>query len=101
MRHGYRLFSELESLRELHERRELEKANRELQQRAEEGELLRQGIHHRVKNSLQIVSSVLHLQVPLSKIPSPRRRSATPKPVSWRSQRYTSDCIRTRMTFAR
>jgi two-component sensor histidine kinase len=64
---GSRLFSELESLRELHERRELEKANRELRQRAEEGELLRQEINHRVKNSLQIVSSVLHLQVPLVK----------------------------------
>ena len=64
---GGQLFCELESLRELHERRELEKANRELQERAEEGELLRQEANHRVKNSLQIVSSVLHLQVPMVK----------------------------------
>jgi two-component sensor histidine kinase len=73
---GTRLFSELESLRELHERRDLEKANRELQRRAEENELLLEEkelllkeVNHRVKNSLQIVSSVLHLQLPLVKDP--------------------------------
>lgn len=63
------LFAEFESLRELHERRELERANRELTQRAEEKGMLLNEIHHRVKNSLQIVSSVLHMQLPRVKDP--------------------------------
>ena len=62
---GQRLFAELEDLRALNERRELEKANRELQRRIEERELLVKEAHHRLKNSLQIVSSMIHLQIPM------------------------------------
>ena len=67
---GPRLFSELQALRELNERRELEKANRELQRRVQERELLLKEVNHRIKNSLQIVSGMLHLQLPLIKDPT-------------------------------
>jgi two-component sensor histidine kinase len=62
---GMRLFAELEDLRALNEKRELEMVNRELQRRIEERELLFKEAHHRLKNSLQIVSSMIRLQVPL------------------------------------
>jgi two-component sensor histidine kinase len=59
---GTRLFDELQSLRGLHERRELEKAKRALEESGLQKDLLLKELSHRVKNNLQIVSSLLHLQ---------------------------------------
>jgi len=59
---GTRLFEELESLRDLNERQELEKAKRTLEQKDRQKGLMLKEVDHRIKNSLQIVSSLLHLQ---------------------------------------
>jgi two-component sensor histidine kinase len=63
-------FTELETLRALNEKRELEQANGEFQRRLEERDLLFKEANHRLKNSLQIVSSMIHLQVPMVQDPA-------------------------------
>jgi two-component sensor histidine kinase len=59
---GTRLFEELESLRDLNERQELERAKRALEESGRHKDLLLKEVDHRIKNSLQIVASLLHLQ---------------------------------------
>jgi two-component sensor histidine kinase len=61
---GIRLFEELTELRDLNERHELEKAKRALEDLVQQKDMLLKEVSHRVKNSLQIVSSILQLQVP-------------------------------------
>ena len=61
---GVRLFSELEDLRALNERRELERANKELELLVGQKDILLKEVNHRVKNGLQVVSSILQLQIP-------------------------------------
>ena len=59
---GERLFEELESLRDLNERQVLESARRALELKDRQKDLMLKEVDHRIKNSLLIVSSLLHLQ---------------------------------------
>jgi two-component sensor histidine kinase len=59
---GARLFEELESLRDLKERQVLESAKRVLELKDRQKDLMLKEVDHRIKNSLLIVSSLLHLQ---------------------------------------
>ena len=96
---GARLFGELEDLRGLQERHELEKAKRALEAQVEQKELLMKEANHRVKNSLQIVSSILKLQVPHTQSPeaADALRSAAARVLAIAAvheRLYTSDDIR-------
>ena len=51
---GTRLFQELQSLRDLNERQELEEAKRALEESGRQKDLLLKEVNHRVNNSLQI-----------------------------------------------
>jgi two-component sensor histidine kinase len=52
----------LEDLRGLNERRELERAKQALEAEVLQKDFLLKEVNHRIKNCLQIVSSILHLQ---------------------------------------
>jgi two-component sensor histidine kinase len=73
---GTRLFDELETLRDLNERQELEKARQGLELKDRQRELLLKEVDHRIKNSLQIVSNLLYLQGRTAGASEPQFRNA-------------------------
>lgn len=73
---GTRLFEELERLRDLNERRELEKARDALELKDRQRDLMLMEVDHRIKNSLQIVSGLLHLQARTAGEAAPQFHSA-------------------------
>jgi light-regulated signal transduction histidine kinase (bacteriophytochrome) len=83
---GVRLFAELAELRDLNEKRELEKVKHALEVQVQQKDLLLKEINHRVKNSLQIVSSILQLQVPDAQSPEAADALAGPMGVRMASR---------------
>jgi two-component sensor histidine kinase len=59
---GTRVFEELEALRDLNERQELQAAKRALEEIGRQKDVLMREADHRVKNSLQIVAGILNMQ---------------------------------------
>jgi two-component sensor histidine kinase len=71
-----RLFEELESLRDLNERQELETAKRALEQKDRQKDLMLKEVDHRIKNSLQIVAGLLHMQAKTAGAAAPQFHNA-------------------------
>ena len=93
---GTRLFEELESLRDLNERQELETAKRALEESGRQKDLLMKEVEHRTKNSLQIVSG---LCICKRKQRAPQQASSTTLlPVSRPLPPFTNSC--TNMTMS-
>ena len=73
----------------------LKRHERGLADAVQQQELVMQEIHHRVKNNLQIVASLLNLQASRIRLPKPGRSSSRPGTGSARSQPCTATCMPT------
>jgi two-component sensor histidine kinase len=73
---GTRLFEELEALRDLNERKELEKARAALEEKDRQKSLMLKEIDHRIKNNLQIVASLLNMQAATAGAAAPQFRDS-------------------------